>query len=191
MEMGLRLQKHGYKIKSCYEARAFTDIPDTWRKLFKQRDRWQRGRVFNLMKYKSLFFNRKNVDLGFFSLPYLFAMELVSVILLFRVIIIVAENAFNYFFIGSNLIGLSTPFVFVVKDFVLSSSLIFFMFSYFLVFLFFFVGLKMINYKLETGDVPAILINIIFYPLVIGLLYFRSFVKEMLGVRARWVRVYT
>ena len=190
MEMGLRLQRHGYKIKTCYEARALTDIPDTWAKLFKQRDRWQRGRVFNLMKYKSLFFNRQNLDLGFFSLPYLFAMELLSVILLFRLAILVIGDVSNMFFIETNLAGLGTPFVIALKDVVLSSALLF-AFSYVLVFVFFFVGLRLVKYRLEWGDVPAILINILLYPLVIGLLYFRSFVKEMLGVRAKWVRVST
>jgi poly-beta-1,6-N-acetyl-D-glucosamine synthase len=189
MEMGLRLQKYDYQIKTCFEAKAYTDIPDTWKKLFKQRDRWYRGKVFNILNYKQLFFNSKNYDLGFFCLPYLFAMELVSVVLLFRFLILLFENVFRFVMIESSLISMNTPIVFVVKEIILSSSFVYFIVSYLFVFLFFYLGLSLVGYKLKASDVPAILINIVLYPLFVSIVYFQGFVKEMLGVRAKWVRV--
>jgi poly-beta-1,6-N-acetyl-D-glucosamine synthase len=189
MEMGLRLQKFNYKIKTCFEVQAYTDIPNTWKKLFKQRDRWYRGKIFNILNYKKLFFNSKNFDLGFFSLPYLFALELVSVVLLFRFGILFIENIFTFILVKSSVLYMNTPLVFVLKEVIISSSFIYFLISYLFVFSFFYLGLSLIGYKVKASDVPAILINIILYPLFVSIIYFQGFLKEMIGVRAKWVRV--
>lgn len=189
MEIGLRLQKYGYKIKTCFEAIAYTDIPDTLGKLFKQRDRWYRGRVFNLMGYKELFFSKNNYDLGFFSLPYLFALELVSVVMLFKLSILFLENAFKFVLIQSGVVALTNSVILVLNEIILPSSMVFFVTSYALVLLFLFVSMRLIHYQPRGMDYLAILIYLLFYPLFITVIYFQSFVKEMLGVRGSWVRV--
>jgi len=189
MEIGLRLQKYGYKIKTCFEAVAYTDIPDTLGKLFKQRDRWYRGRIFNLMGYKELFFSKKNFDLGFFSLPYLFALELVSVIMLFKVGFLFIENLSRFVIVQSGLVALTSSVVIVLKEIILPSSVIFLITSYCLVLLYMYISLRLIHYKPTGLDYLAILINLLFYPLFVTVVYFQSFIKEMLGVRSSWVRV--
>lgn len=191
MEIGLRLQKFGYKIKVCYEAKAYTDIPDTWQKLFKQRDRWYRGRIFNLMNYKELFFNRKNKDLGFFSIPYLFSLELVSMVLLVRLAILAFENVASFFasqVLLFSAIGSITP---TLPPIFITSTAIFFLFSYFFVFLFIYFALKTIDYEPTFSDIGVILINILLYPFFITFVYGQGFFKELFGVRAKWVRVST
>jgi cellulose synthase/poly-beta-1,6-N-acetylglucosamine synthase-like glycosyltransferase len=191
MEIALRLQKHSYKIMVCFEAKAFTDIPDTWKKLFKQRDRWYRGRIFNLIKYKSLFFNKKNSDLGFFALPYLFALEISSVLLLFRTIVLFANTVFNFFAIETTVFGLTNSFGFFVKEIIVPSTAIFFVFSYLLILLFTYFSLKLIGYKTKNFDWLVILINILLYPFFVSTVYFQSYLKEMAGVKSKWVRVST
>jgi len=189
MEIGLRLQKFGYKIRVCYEAKAYTDIPDTWQKLFKQRDRWYRGRIFNLMNYKELFFNKNNKDLGFFSIPYLFSLELISMVLLIRLAIFVINNILVFLssealaFTATQTVLVTLPPVFV------TSTAVFFLFSYFFVFLYIYLSLKTIGYEPSLGDIIAILINILLYPFFITFVYGQGYFKELFGVRAKWVRV--
>ncbi len=191
MEIGLRLQKYGYKIRVCYEAKAYTDIPDTWQKLFKQRDRWYRGRIFNLMNYRELFFNKNNKDLGFFSIPYLFSLELVSMVLLVRLAILFANNLSNFF--ASEVIAFSATktIIVAIPSFFVTSTVIFFLFSYFFVFLYIYFSLKTINYEPTISDIGVILINILLYPFFITVIYGQGFFKELFGVRAKWVRVST
>lgn len=191
MEIGLRLQKFGYKIRVCYEARAYTDIPDTWQKLFKQRDRWYRGRIFNLMNYKELFFNKKNKSLGFFSIPYLFSLELVSMVLLVRLAILITSNFSNFFASGIVAFSATRAIAFEMPSFFITSTIIFFLFSYFFVFLFIYFALKTVGYKPSFFDLGVILINILLYPFFITFVYGQGFFKELLGVRAKWVRVST
>lgn len=189
MEIGLRLQKFGYKIRVCYDAVALTDIPDTWKKLFKQRDRWYRGRIFNLMIYNELFFNKKNKSLGFFSIPYLFSLELISMILLVRLAFLLFNNVSTM--VASEVIAFSaTNSVFVtLPPFFVTSTSIFFLFSYFFVFLYIYFSMKTIGYKPSFSDIGVILINILLYPFFVTIVYGQGFFKELLGVRAKWVRV--
>lgn len=69
MEMAMRMQKHGYKIKNCHTAFVYTIAPDKFSKLFIQRVRWTYGFFKNVIDYRELFFNKKQGNLGFFILP--------------------------------------------------------------------------------------------------------------------------
>jgi cellulose synthase/poly-beta-1,6-N-acetylglucosamine synthase-like glycosyltransferase len=69
MEIALRFQKNGYKIRACHETMVLTEVPGTLRKLFRQRLRWYRGGVMNVLKYIELFFNPKYGEFGLFILP--------------------------------------------------------------------------------------------------------------------------
>ena len=69
MEMAMRMQKHGYKIKNCHTAFVYTIAPNKFSKLFKQRLRWTHGFLKNALDYRELFFNKTQGNLGFFVLP--------------------------------------------------------------------------------------------------------------------------
>ncbi len=71
MEIAMRLQKHGYKIKNCHTAFVYTIAPHKLSKLFTQRLRWTYGFLKNALDYRELFFNRKQGNFGFFILPML------------------------------------------------------------------------------------------------------------------------
>jgi cellulose synthase/poly-beta-1,6-N-acetylglucosamine synthase-like glycosyltransferase len=69
MEMAMRLQTNGYKIKNCHTAVVYTIAPHKFSKLFTQRLRWTYGFLKNVIDYRDLFFNSKQGNLGFFVLP--------------------------------------------------------------------------------------------------------------------------
>lgn len=72
LEMGLRMQERGYKIENAPQSIVYTRAPRTLRPLFKQRVRWAYGFLRNTGPYRHLFFNPRNVYLGFFILPLTF-----------------------------------------------------------------------------------------------------------------------
>lgn len=69
LEMGMRVQSKHYNIGYVASSYAITDVPDSFRKLARQRLRWGYGTLFNYSKYKKLFFNPSYGDLGVFILP--------------------------------------------------------------------------------------------------------------------------
>jgi cellulose synthase/poly-beta-1,6-N-acetylglucosamine synthase-like glycosyltransferase len=69
MEMAMRLQKNGYKIRNCHTAFVYTIAPHKFSKLFTQRLRWTYGFFKNVIDYRELFFNKTQGNLGFFILP--------------------------------------------------------------------------------------------------------------------------
>ena len=69
MEICLRLQKHNYKIVQSMDTTVYTISPDTFGKLYKQRNRWYKGTLLNLYRYKWLIGNRNYGDFGVFQMP--------------------------------------------------------------------------------------------------------------------------
>jgi poly-beta-1,6-N-acetyl-D-glucosamine synthase len=59
-----------YRIRYIPEAFCWSEVPDTFKSLTTQRDRWARGMTETIWKNKDLFFNRKYKLLGLFSYPY-------------------------------------------------------------------------------------------------------------------------
>jgi cellulose synthase/poly-beta-1,6-N-acetylglucosamine synthase-like glycosyltransferase len=78
IEATWHLVYEGYKIRMSFISKVFTVAPDSTKKWFKQRIRWNVGGMQTLSKYKSNFF-RKGM-LGFFILPF-FSVSLVLGIL--------------------------------------------------------------------------------------------------------------
>lgn len=68
IEITWRLAFHDYKVKMSFLSQVSTVSPDTFKKWFKQRIRWNIGGFQTILKYKKYFF-RKGM-LGFFILPF-------------------------------------------------------------------------------------------------------------------------
>ncbi|MGN1277765.1 MAG: glycosyltransferase [Floccifex sp.] len=88
MEIILRIQDKGF-YKSDYEivyepkAICFTNVPTTFKRLFHQRDRWQRGLLDCLIKHRNMIFNPLYGNLGMISMTYQVLFELLDPIVWF------------------------------------------------------------------------------------------------------------
>ena len=69
MEIAMRMQKNGYKIRNCHTASVYTIAPYKFSKLFTQRLRWSYGFLKNIIDYREMFFNKTQGNLGFLVLP--------------------------------------------------------------------------------------------------------------------------
>jgi len=63
-EIAYRSQKHNYKIKQCHDGYVYTIAPKSFRGLYKQRNRWLKGAIYNIMQYRDMLFNVKYGDFG-------------------------------------------------------------------------------------------------------------------------------
>jgi len=68
-EIALRLKAAGYNIKLETRSITYTNVPNNFKQLWRQRIRWFRGFFHNHVKYKNLFFDKKQPIFGYFQLP--------------------------------------------------------------------------------------------------------------------------
>jgi poly-beta-1,6 N-acetyl-D-glucosamine synthase len=80
-DLTLRLLRLGYKIRTCNEALAFTEVPETMHMLLKQRFRWTFGIMQSFWKHHDQMFVRRNPNLGWVVLPNMLVFQLILPIL--------------------------------------------------------------------------------------------------------------
>ena len=83
------------RIRYIPEAFCWSEVPDTFKTLTSQRDRWARGMTESIWKNRDLFFNRKYKMLGLFSYPYYIFFEWLTPF--------IEIGGLLYFFIGAAL----------------------------------------------------------------------------------------
>lgn len=84
MEIVVRLTRkdreegRGGKVDYAYNANCWTEVPETWPALRRQRDRWHRGLMEVLCFHRSMTFRPRYKAAGLLSLPYFFLFELIG-----------------------------------------------------------------------------------------------------------------
>jgi len=68
-ELTFNLQKHHYKVIQILDTIVHTKAPRTIKSLYKQRNRWYKGAMYNIWDYRKLLFNREYGDFGMIQLP--------------------------------------------------------------------------------------------------------------------------
>lgn len=69
MEIAFRMQSNHMKIDQCEDAFVYTTVPDTVKKLYKQRLRWIYGFIMNSWDYRKVMFRKKYGAFSMFSVP--------------------------------------------------------------------------------------------------------------------------
>lgn len=116
-EMALKLQKAHYRIALALEADVYTVPPKTFYGLYRQRNRWYKGSIFNVLnkRYRTLLFNKKYGDFAFIQLPIVILAGVVSVVM----VSILSYDLFKglYHFI-KNLALINFDIIFILKSFI-------------------------------------------------------------------------
>lgn len=82
MELVVRLHRHcrekgiRYRIAFIPDPVAWTECPETFRVLARQRDRWQRGLIESLMRHRKMLLNPRYGRIGLVAYPYFFFLEM-------------------------------------------------------------------------------------------------------------------
>jgi cellulose synthase/poly-beta-1,6-N-acetylglucosamine synthase-like glycosyltransferase len=156
IDLTLNLIKSGYKIRFAPEAIAYTFVPESLKGLAKQRYRWCRGCIQVMKEHSDLFFNRKHLGTGFFSLPVLLYWYWHSLVMGLLIFLQIFLGYYTYFYIYGSILSFE-----VIKYF-------FYWFSVF--------GMVNLSYQILIGNFPLTLLavlNIIAVPLTY-LMYFYS-----------------
>ncbi|MFU8812661.1 MAG: glycosyltransferase family 2 protein [Balneolaceae bacterium] len=108
MELVVRLHRHyrdrdePYRIRFLPEPVCWTEVPESWTVLGRQRNRWQRGLADSLWRHRKMFLNPKYGRLGFFAMPFFVFIELLSPVIellgYLLLIVSLAIGAINYTF---------------------------------------------------------------------------------------------
>jgi len=185
LEMGLRLQKHGYNVQSTLNGFVYTIVPSTLKDLIRQRIRWNQGLIHNLKKYREMFFEKSNM--GVFVFPFiLFGGTLI-------IFLYLALLTFYIYDIVHNLWLFLNGFILSGYDIYLLSFKprieinIFFITSIFFSTLFLFsiyFSRKFKKLKLKNIIIDAILFLILYTPLL-GIIWIFTIIEELRG-REKW-----
>ena len=113
-DLTLTLHRLGHRLEYAPDAVAWTEAPETWRGLAKQRVRWCFGTIQCLWKHRDLSFNPRHGALGLLSLPSIWFFQillvalvpLVDAVLLFSIVTGSALGIWHYFaiFLGLDLV---------------------------------------------------------------------------------------
>lgn len=68
-DLTLRLLRAGYRIRTCNEALALTEAPETLNMFLKQRSRWTFGMMQSFWKHRDLLFISKKLNISWVALP--------------------------------------------------------------------------------------------------------------------------
>lgn len=104
-DLTLAFHRLGYRMDYSPEAVAWTEAPETWRGLAKQRFRWCFGTMQCLWKHRDMTFNPRYRALGWFSLPGIWFFQillvalvpLVDLVLVFSIVTGSAMGIWHYF----------------------------------------------------------------------------------------------
>lgn len=108
----LKKQKKNYKILIVPDAICFTEAPDNYGDLIKQRKRWQKGLLTTLLIHKDIFFNPLYGTAGLLVFPYFLFFELLSPFIeFFGFLIIFAGLLFNFVSFSNFLAILLLPLI--------------------------------------------------------------------------------
>ncbi len=87
MELVVRLHRWAYETNTPYSIRysmdsvCWTQVPNDWKTLLKQRNRWQRGLIETLINHHKMFLNPKYGRIGLIAMPYFWFFEALTPII--------------------------------------------------------------------------------------------------------------
>ncbi len=89
----MREKKTPYKVQYAGNANCWTEVPESFRVLRRQRDRWQRGLIDIVLFHNSMIANPRYGKLGMVAMPYYFIFELIGPFIEAEGIILVVFSA--------------------------------------------------------------------------------------------------
>jgi cellulose synthase/poly-beta-1,6-N-acetylglucosamine synthase-like glycosyltransferase len=69
MEITFRIRKAGFTIKGCRQAKVYTSVMATWKQLFWQRIRWNRGTLINFWMHRDMLLDSRFGMFSMFVMP--------------------------------------------------------------------------------------------------------------------------
>lgn len=94
MEITFRIRKAGYKIKGSKKAKVYTSVMTTWKTLFWQRMRWNRGTLINFWMHRDMMLDSK---FGMFSM-FVFPTSTLMIAMIGVIVVYLTSNFLSFVF---------------------------------------------------------------------------------------------
>lgn len=192
LEIALRLQKNNYKIIQLLSTDVYTIPPSTFKGWYKQRNRWYKGTLFNIYKYKNLIFNRKYGEFGFFQMPMILLSALLSIffaifVLWKHVLLPFMEKLYDISYINFDYVLLNKLWLERFTFFDINFMLVYFLFVI-IVFALFWISLahKYAKVNFFKRGIFNTLIYILIYPTFLSIVWIGIVVDLFLRRVQRW-----
>lgn len=185
MEIAFRMQSNHMKIDQCEDAFVYTTVPNTIKKLYKQRLRWIYGFIMNAWDYRHVMFKKKYGAFSMFSVPagvisivtapYLLFLALSSTAMAAtKNIEKISTNGFHFNFGNFDTFFVSTDgqtFIMLLMYAILILSMI--------------IGRKMVNgkYSIDAYTIPFMLIFSVIAPIWVMKAIFNSIIRKRVAWR--------
>ncbi|MFH0927328.1 MAG: glycosyltransferase family 2 protein [Candidatus Micrarchaeota archaeon] len=189
MEMALRMQKAGWKLRTYHSAIAYTEVPTTLRSLLRQRIRWFRGGLMNLLKYHELIFNPRFSLLGLFVMPAILISGTLTALFIFWMLIANLQHAINFAIAAAanpDIFAIALTHLRMPSILSIDSMFIFALGALILWFYFLSEGIKLSRKKFGISNILPLIMMITFFPLFTGIAYFISYAFELSGREYHW-----
>lgn len=191
MEVAVRLQKKDYRLVQCDDAFVYTKAPSTLKVWMKQRHRWNYGTFKNIIDYKSMIFNRKYGDFGFFQLPVVLISGLLGVTVLglvahavFKAVRTFIRNLIVYDF--DIIKYLSTRELDIILLDINLRSIFFVMGFFILTLAVMWMSLRLYKNKGTLRRIPSFMMYLFFYYLLIAIVWLAVYKDILLRRKSSW-----
>jgi cellulose synthase/poly-beta-1,6-N-acetylglucosamine synthase-like glycosyltransferase len=190
LEIAMRLKSKGYEVRMASNSITYTRAPSTFGQLWKQRVRWYRGFMNNLMKYKYVLFRKKYGAYGNFQLPLNIFSLIVLVIVFFLFLYELTRQIYN---LVMKIILLKSD-IFIINDLpsIKDLILLFDVKYYFPIFIVILINLflfyrahKILKEKTRFFRL-SLLLYFIVYPLLTMLHWMTALFQELFSIRKKW-----
>lgn len=116
LEMTFRIQMNHYKVKQLLSVEVYTEVPNTFKEFYKQRDRWYKGTMLNIFRYREVLFNKKYGDFGVLQVPRVAIAGILAITMLFIVMfdyvfIPLLKRMYDLSYINYNIMGEISDFL--------------------------------------------------------------------------------
>ena len=189
MELAFRMHDQGFRIENCIDAYVYTDTPETFGALLKQRIRWYRGYMHNVKKYSHMVFNPEYGNLGFFLIPINFAWVFILFFLFFYPVYTWVRQAVA--FISS---WAAINYSFIVPEFKVG----FFYLDFYVFFwaMFWVINIATIYISIKTSGENIEVVKrkghyvgfILMYPIMLLTFWLASILYEVLRIKEKWYK---
>ena len=189
LEIGLRMRQAGWRIKACHAAVVYTEVPSTLANLYKQRLRWFRGGLMNILRYNHLFLNPAFGALGMFTMPMVLTSGLFAAVFTVWTILNGARGAAIAILPAlANLtaflpVALRGPPLdpLMVNSVALVAAIPVLIWCFFL-----YSGFRIAGVRPDIGHVLPALILLFLYPAFLGITFLAAYASELSGRWYRW-----
>ncbi len=185
MEIAFRMQSNHMKIDQCEDAFVYTTVPNTVKKLYKQRLRWIYGFIMNSWDYRGVMFKKKYGAFSMFSVP-AGVISLVAAPYLLSLFIFNTAVAANKSIERISATGFDFGFGGFDPFFVSTSSNTFVLiFMYAILVVAMIIGRKMVNgkYSIDRYTIPFMIIFSMIAPFWIMKAIYNSLIRKSVAWR--------